>query len=50
MFCVDGFGAVACGVWVVVGFWMRWLAVGDGLWGRSRWAVKGFVEEGCSSV
>jgi hypothetical protein len=32
VFCVDGFGAVACGVWVVVGFWVQWLAVFGLLW------------------
>ena len=32
MFCVDGFGAVACGVRVVVGFWVWWLAVFGLLW------------------
>ena len=33
VFCVDGFVAVACGVRVVVGFWVQWLAVGRRFFG-----------------
>ena len=40
MFSVDGFGAVVCGVRVVVGFWVRWLAVGRRFFG---WLVVGLV-------
>jgi hypothetical protein len=41
VFCVDGFGVVACGgVRVVVGFWVRWLAVGRWFFG---WLVVGLV-------
>jgi hypothetical protein len=40
VFCVDEFGAVACSVRVVVGFWVRWLAVGPRFFG---WLKVGLV-------